>query len=186
MILPIVAYGDPVLRSKGENISQDYPELEKLIADMFETMYEASGVGLAASQIGKPLRLFLVDATPFDDEYNEAKDFKKVFINAKITHREGEEEAYNEGCLSFPKLREDVYRHPRITIEYEDQYFEHHIEHYDGILSRIIQHEYDHIEGILMVDHLSSLRRTLLKRRLLEISKGDVRIDYKMKFPIKK
>ena len=186
MILPIVAYGDPVLRLTGENISQDYPGLEKLIADMFETMYEASGVGLAAHQIGKPIRLFVVDANPFSDEYREAENFKKVFINARITERTGDEECFNEGCLSFPKLREDIYRHPKITIEYDDEFFNHHVENYDGILSRIIQHEYDHIDGILMVDHLSSLRRTLLKRKLMEISKGEVKIDYKMKFPVKK
>lgn len=193
MILPIVAYGDPVLRKKAKDITSDYPKLKELIANMFETMYNASGVGLAAPQIGLPIRMFLVDTTPFaededltKEEQLALKDFKKVFINAKIIQEEGEEWAFNEGCLSIPDVREDVYRKPKITIEYFDEDFNKYTETYDGLVARVIQHEYDHIEGVLFTDKLSSLKKRLIKGRLANISKGKIRIDYRMRFPAEK
>ena len=190
MILPIVAYGDPVLRKVGKEIEKDFPKLDELIENMWESMYNASGVGLAAPQIGLPLRLFIVDATPFaeDDELTEAeqntlKEFKQVFINAKIVEETGKDWAFNEGCLSIPDIREDVFRKDTVTITFMDECFKEHIETYDGILARIIQHEYDHIEGILFTDKLSSLKRRLLKGRLSNISKGKISVDYRMRFP---
>jgi peptide deformylase len=196
LVLPIVAYGDPVLRKRGVDIDKDYPGLGQLIADMFETMYEAKGVGLAAPQVGRSIRLFIVDASPFaedeDDDGNpveenaELKDFKKVFINAQIIEEDGEEWKFNEGCLSIPKIREEVERKPKITIEYQDEKFKKHKETYEGIAARIIQHEYDHIEGKLFVDRISSLRKRLLKGKLTDISKGKVDVAYKMRFPVNK
>ena len=190
MILPIVAYGDPVLRKVAVEINADYPELKTLIANMKETMYNASGVGLAAPQIGKAIRLFLIDASPFaEDEDLSNKDrealknFNKVFINAKIIKEEGEEWAFNEGCLSIPDVREDVYRKPEITIEYQDEDFKTHTETLDGLAARVFQHEYDHIDGILFTDKLSSLRKRLIKKKLENISKGKIRADYRMRFP---
>ncbi len=190
MVLPIVAYGDPVLRKVGKEIEKDFPKLDELIANMWETMYKASGVGLAAPQIGLPLRLFVVDATPFadDEELTEAeqktiKGFKKVFINAKIAKEIGKEWAFNEGCLSIPDIREDVLRKDTINISYVDENFNEHTETYDGVLARVIQHEYDHIEGILFTDKLSSLKKRLLKGRLANITKGKVDVDYRMRFP---
>lgn len=190
MVLPIVAYGDPVLRKVGKNIEKDYPKLDALIANMFESMYNASGVGLAAPQIGLPIRLFIVDASPFseDDELSEKErsaleGFKKVFINAQIKEEVGKDWIFNEGCLSIPDIREDVTRKDTITISYVDDNFEEHTETYDGILARIIQHEYDHIEGVLFTDKLSSLKKRLLKGRLGNISKGNIKIDYRMRFP---
>ncbi|MEM9649282.1 MAG: peptide deformylase [Bacteroidota bacterium] len=190
MILPIVAYGEPVLRKVAKNIAADYPKLRELIANMWDTMYNAHGVGLAAPQIGLPIRLFLVDTSPFADdeelspEDQEAlKGFKKVFINAKIEEETGEEWDFNEGCLSIPDIREDVKRKPQITISYLDEDFKPHSETYGGLLARVIQHEYDHIEGILFTDKLSSLKKRLLKSRLDKISKGKINVDYKMKFP---
>lgn len=190
MILPIVAYGEPVLRKVGKNIDPDHPNLEELIANMWETMYNAKGVGLAAPQIGLPLRLFIVDTTPFsNDEDLDAVEkkalngFKKVFINAKIKQEEGEEWDFNEGCLSIPDIREDVRRTSKITLMYLDRNFVSHTETYNGLLARVIQHEYDHIEGILFTDKLSSLKKRLLKSRLDKISKGKVSVDYKMRFP---
>ena len=190
MILPIVAYGDPVLRKKAKVISSEYPKLGELIGNMWDTMYNAHGVGLAAPQIGLPIRLFLVDTTPFSDdedlspEEQKALDgFKKVFINAKIEQEEGEEWDFNEGCLSIPEVREDVKRKPTITITYLDEDFKTYTETYDGLLARVIQHEYDHIEGILFTDKLSSLKKRLLKSRLDKISKGKINADYKMRFP---
>ncbi len=190
MVLPIVAYGDPVLRKVGKEIEKDFPKLDELIANMWETMYKASGVGLAAPQIGLPLRLFVVDATPFadDEELTEAeqktiKGFKKVFINAKIAKETGKEWAFNEGCLSIPDIREDVLRKDTINISYVDENFNEHTETYDGVLARVIQHEYDHIEGILFTDKLSSLKKRLLKGRLANITKGKVDVDYRMRFP---
>ncbi|NNG08799.1 MAG: peptide deformylase [Arenibacter sp.] len=190
MILPIVAYGDPVLRKVAEDIESDYPKLEELISNMWDTMYNASGVGLAAPQIGLPIRLFLVDTTPFSDdedltkeEQNALKGFKKVFINAQIEEETGEEWAFNEGCLSIPDIREDVSRKDTLTISYMDENFKTHKETYDGLLARVIQHEYDHIEGILFTDKLSSLKKRLLKGRLTNISKGKIRVDYRMRFP---
>lgn len=190
MILPVVAYGDPVLKKEAENITKDYEGLSQLIEDMFETMYEANGVGLAAPQIGKSIRLFVIDASPFaeDEEEEEAevlKDFKKVFINAEIIEEEGEEWGFNEGCLSIPGIREEVFRNETLTIEYYDENFKKHKETYSGLAARIIQHEYDHIDGILFVEHISPLRKRLIKRKLEEISKGEVDVAYKMRFPKK-
>jgi peptide deformylase len=189
MIYPIVAYGDPVLKKQAAAISADYPGLKELIADMFETMYAASGVGLAAPQIGKSIRLFIVDASGFADEgspdYELLKSFKKVFINPQIVEEVGLEWGFNEGCLSIPEIREDVYRKPTVTLQYQDEDFNTHTEVFEGIPARIIQHEYDHIEGILFTDHLTALRKRLLKGRLANISKGKVHVDYRMKFPLK-
>jgi peptide deformylase len=193
MILPIVAYGDPVLKKKGSDISKDYPNLDTLLENMFETMYNAMGVGLAAPQIGLPIRLFLVDTAPFaeDEDYTEEeqirlKSFKKVFINPKIVEEDGEEWAFTEGCLSIPDVREDVYRRPKIKVEYLDENFKKHVETYDGLIARVIQHEYDHIEGELFTDKLSTLKKRLIKGRLANISKGKIRVDYRMRFPNQK
>ena len=190
MILPILAFGDPVLRKKCKPIDADYPELEQLISNMWETMYAAHGVGLAAPQIGRDIRLFLVDTGPFADdeelseeERAELKDFKKVFINAEILEETGDKWNFNEGCLSIPDIREDVGRMDTITIRYQDENFKEHTRTYGGLLARVIQHEYDHIEGILFTDHLSSLKKRLLKARLGNISKGNIQVDYKMRFP---
>ena len=190
MVLPIVAYGDPVLRKVGKEIDKDSPKLNELISNMWETMYNASGVGLAAPQIGLPVRLFLVDATPFseDEELSEKErtaleGFKEVFINPKIEEETGNDWVFNEGCLSIPDIREDVTRKDTITISYWDENFQKHTETYDGILARIIQHEYDHIEGVLFTDKLSSLKKRLLKGRLSNISKGKIDVEYRMRFP---
>ena len=190
MILPIVAYGDAVLKKKAKEIDKDYPKLNELIENMYETMYGAFGVGLAAPQIGLPIRLFLVDTEPFseDEDLSEAdreqmKNFKKTFINAQILEEEGDEWAFNEGCLSIPDVREDVFRQPKIKIQYQDANFDTHIEEYDGLIARVIQHEYDHIEGVLFTDKLSSFKKRLIKGKLTNISKGKIKIDYKMRFP---
>ncbi|MFD0991746.1 peptide deformylase [Tenacibaculum geojense] len=190
MILPIVAYGDPVLRKVGKEINADYPNLKELIANMKETMYNASGVGLAAPQIGKDIRLFIIDASPFaeDEDLDEAdrealKNFNKVFINAKIIEEEGEEWPFNEGCLSIPNVREDVYRHEKVTFEYQDEDFNTYTETLTGLAARVFQHEYDHIEGVLFTDKLSSLKKRLIKKKLENISKGKIRADYRMRFP---
>lgn len=186
MILPIVAFGTPVLKQQGKEISKDYPGLDDLIENMFETMYEANGVGLAAPQIGLAIRLFIVDGSPFEEDEPDMKDFQKVFINPEIIAEEGEEWDFNEGCLSIPHVREDVSRKPKITIRYQDEDFETVEEEYDGVKARIIQHEYDHIEGVLFTDYLSPLKKRLLKRKLNDIAKGNIRVDYRMKFPQKK
>jgi peptide deformylase len=197
MILPIVAYGDPVLKKEAEEIDKDYPELDKLISDMFETMYNAQGVGLAAPQIGKSIRLFIVDGSPFADDEDDQdsepdpkavgmENFKKVFINPIIEEEEGEEWGFQEGCLSIPKIREEVFRKEKIHVTYYDENWNFHEESFDGYAARIIQHEYDHIDGILFTDHLSPFKRRLLQKRLQVISKGDVSVDYKMKFPLMK
>ncbi len=192
MILPIVAYGDTVLRKKCIEIDADYPDLDKLIANMRETMQNAMGVGLAAPQINKAIRLFLVDTRPFAEDEDLSKDeqnflgnFNRVFINAKITKETGEEWAFNEGCLSIPNIREDVNRKDTITIEYQDENFKKHTEVLTGLAARVVQHEYDHIEGVLFTDKLSSLKKKLLKKKLEKISKGKVNVDYRMKFPKK-
>ena len=184
MKLPIIAYGNPVLRQKAKDIDANYPELDTLIKDMFDTMYAASGVGIAAPQIGKSIRLFVIDASPYDDEEASLKDFKKVFINARILEESGDKWLSSEGCLSIPDIREDVSRHPSLTISYFDENWVQHEETYSGLAARIIQHEYDHIEGILFTDHLSALKKRLLKGRLTKITKGDVDADYRMKFPV--
>ena len=193
MIYPIVAYGDPVLRKEAKEIDEKYPKLDALLGDMFETMYAAFGIGLAAPQIGLPIRLFVVDATPFKDDEDLAEEernylatFKRVFINAKILEESGNEWAFNEGCLSIPDVREDVFRHETITIEYLDENFEKHTETISGIAARIIQHEYDHIEGILFTDKLSPLKKRLIKKKLANISKGVIEVDYRMRFPLAK
>jgi peptide deformylase len=193
MILPIVAYGDPVLRKMCSDIEPDYPELDILIANMWETMYKANGVGLAAPQIGKPIRLFLVDTSPFaedeelsPEEREELNGFKRVFINAKIESESGPKWAFNEGCLSIPDIREDVNRHPEIQVTYMDADFKPRTETFDGLLARVIQHEYDHIEGVLFTDKISSLKRRLLKGKLTNISRGKISVDYKMRFPAQK
>ena len=191
MIYPIVAYGDPVLRKKTKEISADFPNLSALIENMWETMYESSGVGLAAPQIGNSIRLFIVDSNQILDnlkdkensDWKDDKGVKEVFINAKILKKEGEEWLYNEGCLSIPKIREDVSRPDEVHIQYFDADFKQHTKTFDGLSGRIIQHEYDHIEGVLFIDHLKPLKRRLLKRKLEEISQGKVVVDYKMRFP---
>ena len=192
MILQIVAYGDPVLKKAAGEIDKDYPGLEELIANMFETMYNASGVGLAAPQIGLSIRLFVVDGSPFaEKEEDEEEDpmaagmenFKRVFINPRILKEEGEEWGFNEGCLSIPKIREEVFRKEKVTLNYYDINWKQHTETFEGYSARIIQHEYDHIEGILFTDHLSALKRRLLTKKLANISKGEISVDYKMKFP---
>jgi peptide deformylase len=190
MILPIIAYGDPILRKITTTIDAGYPNLEKLITNMKETMYNASGVGLAAPQIGKAIRLFLIDASPFaeDEAISEEdravlKNFNKVFINAQILEEEGETWAFNEGCLSIPDVREDVFRQPKITIEYQDEDFMKHTETLEGLAARVFQHEYDHIEGILFTDKLSTLKKRIIKKKLENISKGKITADYRMRFP---
>lgn len=193
MIFPIVAYGDPILRKVGVDISEDYPNLAELIANMYKTMHRATGVGLAAPQIGKAIRLFIVETKPFsepndDDEFTpeeraQLADFNRVFINAKIISEEGKEWAFNEGCLSIPKVREDVLRKPTIRIQYCDENFKHYDETFEGLIARVIQHEYDHIEGKLFTDKVSPLRRRLIQGKLKDISKGKVSVGYKMRFP---
>jgi peptide deformylase len=193
MILPIIGYGDPVLRKIGEEISPEYPNLKEVVANMYETMYHACGVGLAAPQVGLPIRLFLVDTAPFGEdeeltaeEQTLLKGFKRTFINAKMLKEEGEEWGFNEGCLSIPEVREDVYRHETITLEYYDEDFNKKTEVFDGLIARVIQHEYDHIEGILFTDRISSLKKRLIKKKLENIMEGKTRPDYKMKFVAKK
>lgn len=191
MILPIVAYGDPVLKREADEIDETYPDLAKLISDMFDTMYHAKGVGLAAPQIGKSIRLFIVDGSPFADEEDDEPDpkaegiehFKKVFINPIIEEETGEKWSFQEGCLSIPKIRENVMRKEKVLITYYDENWEFHEETYDGYAARIIQHEYDHIEGILFTDHLSPLKKKMLTKRLQNITSGRIDIDYKMSFP---
>lgn len=195
MILPVVAYGDPVLKREAEEIDKDYEGLKELISDMFETMYNSSGVGLAAPQVGKSIRLFIVDAAPFgeveegeepDPRAEGCADFKKVFINPIIEEENGEKWAFEEGCLSIPTIREDVYRKEKVLISYYDENWNFHEETYTGYPARIVQHEYDHIDGVLFTDHLSSLKRKLLSKKLANISKGLVDVSYKMSFPAQK
>ena len=185
MILPIVAYGDPILKREAEEIDENYPFLKELIENMWETMYKAEGVGLAAPQIGKQIRLFIVDCSPFEEDEPKLKGFKKVFINPIILEEEGKEWNFNEGCLSIPGIREDVKRKPKIVIEYYDEDFNLIEETYEGIAARVIQHEYDHIEGILFTDHINPLKKRLLSSKLNNISRGNVKVPYRMKFPKK-
>jgi len=186
MILPILAYGDPILKKKASDISLQYPGLKDLIQNMFDTMYQAKGVGLAAPQIGLPIRLFVIDPSPYAEDDIEVQDLKKVFINPKITQTEGDFCLFNEGCLSIPDIREEIDRQERITIEYMDETGKKFKEAYKGIAARVIQHEYDHVEGKLFTDHLSPLRKRMLQSRLDQISKGEIKVDYKMRFPQKK
>ena len=191
MILPIQAYGSPVLRTVCKDIGPDFPGLEKLINDMWETMYASNGVGLAAPQVNKDIRLFLVDSTQIFDgleenekgKYPDEPGIKQVFINAHIKQLNGQEWAYNEGCLSIPKIREDVTRAGEVTIAFQDELFNDHLETFNGISARVILHEYDHIEGKLFIDYLKPLKRKLLRGKLDDISKGKVKVDYKMMFP---
>lgn len=191
MILPIVAYGSPVLRKKCVDITPDYPELKKLIADMWETMYNSNGVGLAAPQVNKPIRIFVIDSEQIfadqeedeKDEYPDAPGYKGLFINAHIVELEGDEWSYNEGCLSIPKVREDVMRRQKVTLKFVDEDFKEHTKTFFGLTARIILHEYDHIEGKLFIDYIKPLKKTLLRRKLDDISKGKVRVDYRMIFP---
>lgn len=189
MILPIRAFGDPILRKACHDITPDYPGLNELIKNMFETMHSANGIGLAAPQIGLDIRLFCVDVTPLadDEDYvdiaEELRNFQKVFINPVIIEDRGEEWKFNEGCLSIPDVREDVKRKETIVIEYYDENFQKQTDTFSDIRARVIQHEYDHIEGILFTDHLSALKKKLVKGKLLKISKGEVDVHYKMRFP---
>jgi peptide deformylase len=191
MILPIVAYGHPVLRKLAQDIDAHFPQLDKLIADMWETMYASNGVGLAAPQVNKDIRLFVVDSQQIfqnleDDEKNKYPDepgIKQVFINAHINELNGEKWTYNEGCLSIPKIREDILRNEDVTLEFLDENFNLHTETFHGITARIVLHEYDHIEGKLFIDYLPPLKRKLMKGKLDDISKGKVNVDYKMVFP---
>ena len=191
MILPIVAYGSPILRKVCSDITADYPGLEKLLTDMWETMYNSNGVGLAAPQINKEIRLFIMDSEQIfanqeeedKDEFPDAPGYKAVFINPRIKALNGEEWAYNEGCLSIPKIREDVYREEEVTLEFDDQHFNHHTKTFNGITARVILHEYDHIEGKLFIDHIKPLKRKLLQRKLNDITKGKISVDYRMVFP---
>jgi peptide deformylase len=192
MILPIVAYGHPILRKVAQDIDKDYPGLDKLIEDMWETMYASNGVGLAAPQINRDIRLFVIDSEQIfankdeedeDESYPDAPGVKQLFINAHIVEELGDDWAYNEGCLSIPKIREDIYRAEEVTLEFMDENFVKHTRTYNGITARIILHEYDHIEGRLFIDHIKPLKRKLLKRKLDDISKGNIRVDYKMMFP---
>jgi peptide deformylase len=192
MILPIVAYGDPVLKKEAVEIDEQFPALNQLIENMFETMYEASGVGLAAPQIGQSIRLFVVDGSPFAEVDEDEEDdpraagmegFKRVFINPIIEEETGANWVFAEGCLSIPKIREDVSRKEKIRVTYYDENWLFQDEWFDGYKARIIQHEYDHIEGILFTDHLSVLKKRMLTKRLTNISQGEVKVSYKMKFP---
>ncbi len=191
MILPIVAYGHPVLRQVAEDIGPDYPGLSQLLADMWETMYNSNGVGLAAPQVNRPIRIFVVDSIQIIEnlEEDEKKEYpgdegvKQAFINAHITELDGEPWPYNEGCLSIPKIREDVLRPETVTLEWVDENFQPQSGTFGGITARVILHEYDHIEGKLFIDHIKPLKRKLLKGKLDDISKGKVKVDYRMLFP---
>ena len=191
MILPIVAYGTPVLRVVSKDITPDYPGLNKLLEDMWETMYASNGVGLAAPQVNKDIRLFMVDSSQIfenmeaDDKgkYPDEPGIKQVFINAQIKELDGEEWSYNEGCLSIPKIREDIFRNEEVTIEYVDENFQPHLDTFNGVTARVILHEYDHTEGKLFIDYLKPLKRKLLRGKLDDITKGKIKVDYKMIFP---
>ena len=185
MLLPIVAFGSPVLRKKCEEITPDYLELDTLLENMWETMYDSSGVGLAAPQINKAIRVFIIDTAPFMEEGEEDDSIKKTFINATILEEEGEEWIFNEGCLSIPDVREDISRKPNITIKYQDENFEWNTDSFDGLTARVILHEYDHIDGILFTDKISPLRKRMIKGKLENISKGNIQVSYRMKFPRK-
>lgn len=191
MILPIVAYGDPVLRKICADITPDYPALDKFVADMWETMYNSNGVGLAAPQVNKNIRVFVIDSIQVlegleedeKDDYPDDKGYKGIFINAHITALEGEEWLYNEGCLSIPKIREDILRKEKVTLTFQDEHFKKYTQTFNGITARVILHEYDHIEGKLFIDYMKPLKRKLLKRKLDDITKGKISVDYRMAFP---
>jgi len=190
MILPVIAYGDPVLRKVAKEITKDHLKLDEIIANMWETQYNASGVGIAAPQVGLSIRLFVIDASPFADdddlaeeEQNFLKSFKRVFINPSIVEESGDEWAFNEGCLSIPDVREDVFRQEQIIVEYVDENWKKQKETLTGLAARVVQHEYDHIEGVLFTDKLSTLKKRLIKGKLANITKGKVNADYRMRFP---
>jgi peptide deformylase len=193
MILPIVAYGSPVLRKLAQDIDEHYPQLDKLIEDMWETMYASNGVGLAAPQVNRDIRLFVIDSAQIfanmdeedrkEENYPDEPGIKQVFINAHIIEEHGDDWAYNEGCLSIPRIREDVYRAEEVTLEYLDEHFKKHRKTFTGVTGRIILHEYDHIEGKLFIDYVKPLKRTLMRRKLDDITKGKVKTDYRMSFP---
>lgn len=195
MILPIVAYGDPILRAETQEIDADFPGLSTLIENMFETMYSANGIGLAAPQIGRDIRMFIVDLDSVAEDAEEIEDeeererllqykgFKKVFINPIIIEETGDEWGFEEGCLSIPNIREEVMRQDTVRIEYEDENFNLVEATFDDMAARVIQHEYDHLEGVLFTDKLNPLKRRLLTRKLGNISRGNVKVDYKMRFP---
>jgi peptide deformylase len=184
MVYPIVAYGHPVLKKQAQEIEKDDIDVKQLAEDMFETMHNASGIGLAAPQIGKSIRMFIADATPLEDE--DIGEWKQVFINPEIIEEHGDDWAFEEGCLSIPNIREDVLRPAKLKINYFDENWEEHTEDFDGMQARIIQHEFDHIEGILFTDHLTAFKKRLLKSKLTNISKGIVKVDYRMSFPSRK
>jgi peptide deformylase len=181
MILPIVLYGSPILRKKSEEITKDYPQLSTFISDMFETMYKSDGIGLAAPQVNKSIRVFIVDTAPLKEDDPSLANFKKVFINPVITSKEGEKLTYNEGCLSIPTIKEDIVRPSIVKLEFYDEQFNFHSETFAGVRARVIQHEYDHLEGILFTDLLAPLKRKLLYSKLNNISKGKIDVSYKVK-----
>jgi peptide deformylase len=183
MIYPIVIYGHPILRKVAVDIEKDYPDLQQLVSDMFETMYFSDGLGLAAPQIGKSIRIFVIDGTAVAEDDPELADFKKVFINARITERTADLVPMNEGCLSIPHLREEVMRESRVRINYYDENWNFHDEVFEGYKARIIQHEYDHLDGILFTDKLSPIRKRLLKSKLTAISRGNFEADYRTILP---
>lgn len=183
MILPIYVYGSPVLRKVAIDITKDYEGLSAFITDLWDTMYKSDGIGLAAPQVGKSIRVFVIDGSPLEEDDPSLKDFKRVFINARITERDGEEWAFTEGCLSIPNIREEVQRLSRVRIQYYDENWQYHDEYFEGIAARIIQHEYDHLDGIMFVDHLSPLKRRLLAGKLTAITKGKVDVNYKIRVP---
>ncbi len=184
MIYSILAYGNPILKKQALEIDQDGIDVKELAENMFETMHTAQGVGLAAPQIGKSLRMFIADAAPLEDE--EIGDWKQVFVNPEILEEQGDDWAFEEGCLSIPTIREDVMRPEKLKIRYYDENWVEHTQEYDGMKARIIQHEYDHIDGILFTDHLTAFKKRLLKSKLTNISKGIVKVDYRMSFPAKR
>jgi len=184
MVYPVAVYGHPVLRKVAKEITPDHEGLSEIIENMWETMYKSDGIGLAAPQVNKSIRLFVIDGTPLEEDFPELRDFKKVFINAKIIERTGEDDINDEGCLSLPTIREDVKRPSQITIEYLDEAFNPVKETYTGFAARVVQHEYDHIEGILFIDHLSPLKKRLLKSKLNKITRGEVDVNYKILTPV--
>lgn len=186
MILPVLAYGHPTLRKISTEIDKNYPGLRQFIDDLYETMHTSSGVGLAAPQVNRPIRLFVIDASPMADENPELAEFRRAFINPRIIEESGDDWTYNEGCLSLPDLRENVIRKSIVRLQYYDEDFNFHDETFDGLAARIIQHEYDHLEGTLLVDRVNPLKKMLLKRKLTDISKGNVDVSYKMIFPLLK
>ena len=183
MILPVYVFGSPILRRISVDIDKDYKGLQTFMDDLWETMYKSDGLGLAAPQVGKSIRMFVIDASPLVEEDPTLKDFKKIFINARITERSEDEWAFTEGCLSIPNIREEIYRPSKVRIEYYDENWMLHDEYFDGIPARIIQHEYDHLEGLMFVDKISPLRRRLLMGKLTAITKGKVDVSYKIKIP---